>query len=144
VLGASAVGRDWFSLQLDNDREVMLFQIRKADGSVEAASHGALVEPDGKATPLRLDEYRIEALGAWTSPHTGAVYPAGWRIHIDAPGGPLDLEVTPLMADQELNTTTAYWEGASRIRGADNGAPVAGYGYVELTGYNHARAGRAG
>lgn len=144
VLGASAVGWDWFSLQLDNNRELMLFQIRKVDGSLEAVSHGILVEPDGRTTPLHLDDYQIEALGTWTSPHTGAVYPAGWSIHIDTPGGPLDLEVRPLIADQELNTTTAYWEGASRITGTDNGTPVGGYGYVELTGYNRARAGRTG
>jgi predicted secreted hydrolase len=141
VLGEGAVGWDWFSLQLDNNRELMLFQIRKADGSLEGVSHGILVEPDGGTAQLHLGDYQIETLGSWTSPHTGAVYPSGWRIRVDAPGGPLMLEVTPLIADQELNTTTAYWEGASRITGTDNGETVGGFGYVELTGYNRPSAG---
>jgi predicted secreted hydrolase len=138
VLGADAVGWDWFSLQLDNNRELMLFQIRLADGGLETTSHGTLIESDGSTVHLSLEDYTIEPLGSWTSPHTGAVYPAGWRLTIAAPSGPLNLEVWPLLSDQELNTTTAYWEGASRITGTDNGEPVAGFGYVELTGYNRA------
>lgn len=138
VLGADAVGWDWFSLQLDNNRELMLFQIRLAAGGLEVTSHGTLIESDGSTVHLSLEDYAIEPLGSWTSPHTGAVYPAGWRLTIAAPTGPLNLEVWPLLSDQELNTTTAYWEGASRITGTDNGAPVAGFGYVELTGYNRA------
>jgi predicted secreted hydrolase len=45
------------------------------------------------------------------------------------------------MRDQELNTTTAYWEGASRITGTTDGQPLTGYGYVELTGYNRPQTG---
>lgn len=137
-LGKDALGWDWFSLQLDNQREVMLFQIRKWDGSIETVVDGKLIEADGSTTTLKTTDYTVEALSHWTSPRTGATYPSAWRIKIQAPTGPIELEVTPLIADQELTSTTVYWEGASQIKGTDNGKPVTGYGYVELTGYAHA------
>ncbi len=137
VLGKDAVGWDWFALQLDNGRDLMLYQIRKQDGSLEITSNGTLVDADGTVTHLTHDDYQIEVLGHWTSPHTGATYPAGWKVTVKAPTGPIQLEIRPLMVDQELNSTTAYWEGASSITGTDNAQPIKGYGYVELTGYNH-------
>ncbi len=145
VLSADATGWDWFSLQLDGGREIMLYQIRLKGGRIEPMSHGTLVNADGSKVSLQLKDFQIEALGQWTSPHTGTTYPAGWRLVIQTPDGPLKLEVTPLMSDQEINTpTAAYWEGASRIVGTEaTGKPVAGYGYVELTGYNTAARDRS-
>jgi predicted secreted hydrolase len=141
ALGENAAGWDWFALQLDNNRELMLYQIRNRDGSVGPTSHGTLVNADGSSAHLELKDFNIEVLDHWTSPHTATVYPSRWRLTIQSPDGPLSLDVTPLMADQELNSTTAYWEGASKISGTDNGQPVQGYGYVELTGYNRPAAG---
>jgi predicted secreted hydrolase len=144
VLGENALGWDWFSIQLDNNRELMLFQIRLKDGGVEPTSHGVLIEGDGTTQKLTLADYTITPQGTWTSEKTGAVYPSGWKLEINAPTGKLLLDVMPLMANQELNTTTAYWEGANRISGTDNGKPVSGYGYVELTGYNRAVSNESG
>jgi predicted secreted hydrolase len=40
------------------------------------------------------------------------------------------------MADQEVNfPPITYWEGAVRFQGMCDGVPVAGNGYIELTGY---------
>ncbi|MBX3329310.1 MAG: lipocalin family protein [Nitrospira sp.] len=51
----------------------------------------------------------------------------------------LVLDVTPLLADQELrtlrSTKVSYWEGAVAVTGTKQGRPVKGQGYVELTGY---------
>src|SRR5260221_10920763 len=135
-LSKDALGWDWFALQLDNNREIMLYRIRKQDGSVEITSHGTVVNPDGSSTDIKLDGFKIDSSNQWTSPHTGAVYPSGWHVTVQAPSGPIQLDITPLMKDQELNSATAYWEGAPQISGTDNGQPVKGYGYVELTGYN--------
>jgi predicted secreted hydrolase len=138
VLSQDTVGWDWFALQLDNNRELMLYIIRKKDGSVESVSHGTLIEADGTKSDLELADFQIEAKDHWTSPRLGAIYPSGWKVTVNATSGPILLDITPLMQDQELNTVTAYWEGASIISGTDNGKPVNGYGYVELTGYNQA------
>ncbi len=79
ALGAGAVGWDWFSLQLDDGRELMLFQIRREDGSIEPASGGTLVERDGRTRRLAREDVSIDVLDHWTSPETGARYPSRWR-----------------------------------------------------------------
>ncbi|MGH2606601.1 MAG: lipocalin-like domain-containing protein, partial [Anaerolineales bacterium] len=82
VLPASAVGWDWFGLQLSDGRELMLYRIRGADGSYERASSGTLVEKDGTAIHLRPEDFVVEAAGAWRSPRSGAVYPARWSVRV--------------------------------------------------------------
>ncbi|HLV35344.1 MAG TPA: lipocalin-like domain-containing protein [Spirillospora sp.] len=140
ALGADALGWDWFGLIFDDQREVMLGQIRLADGGKEPAFGGLLIEADGSTRYLASDTFIITSTGTWASPHTGAVYPFGWSVRIDdaGTGEPLAFTLTPLLDDQELHGGgIAYWEGAVRIDG-----DVTGYGYAELTGYVDAMTGR--
>jgi predicted secreted hydrolase len=139
ALGPAAVGWDWWSLQLDDGRELMFFEIRRAAAGRAPESSGTLVERDGRARRLRAAEVETAVLGRWRSPHTGASYPAGWRIRV--PSENLELEITPLLADQELRTSFVYWEGAVSLTGTSRGRPVAGRGYVELTGYARSMQG---
>ncbi|MEL7673892.1 MAG: lipocalin family protein, partial [Chloroflexota bacterium] len=132
ALGPDAQGWDWFGLQLGDNRELMLGQIRLVDGEIEPAFGGLLVEADGAARYLSASAFGIEATRWWTSPHTGATYPAAWTIAVMLDEGKsLTLEVEPLLADQELREGIVYWEGAVRISG-----DATGYGYAELTGYH--------
>ncbi len=139
ALGPSAVGWDWFSLQLGDDSELMLFEIRRADGSREAASGGTLVARDGRTRRLRVTDVEIAVLERWKSPHTGATYPARWRIRV--PSEELELEAEPLLGDQEMRASFTYWEGAVGLSGTHRGRPIAGRGYVELTGYARSMRG---
>jgi len=136
-LGRDQVGWDWFSLQLADSTEVMLYGIRRADGSYDPNATGAFIRADGTRIPLAPDDYRIEVLDHWTSPRNKTVYPAKWRLTIPSQG--FEAIVTPYVADQELHTEnsarTTYWEGAVDIEARRNGEPVRGEGYVELTGY---------
>jgi predicted secreted hydrolase len=99
--------------------------------------YGTAVDVAGATTHLGPGDFEVVVLDEWTSPATGATYPSGWQIRV----APLDLDVTltPTVRDQELDTraTTGvvYWEGSQEIAGTRDGAPVAGRGYVELTGY---------
>lgn len=132
-LSESQVGWDWFSLQLDDRREVMIYRLRNADGSVDVAN-GTLVPATGDPRYLQPEAWRLRATREWTSPETGATYPMGWRLEIPEEG--LWLELEPVLADQENDSQLGglfYWEGAVRLRDRD-GRP-AGRGYVELTGY---------
>ena len=133
ALGAGASGWDWFSLQTDDGRELMYFQIRREDGMLEGASGGTLVERDGSTRRIASSEVRLEVTRRWTSPETGTTYPAGWLLAV--PGEGLELEIAPWLDGQEMRTSFTYWEGAVRVVGRRHGQPLAGQGYVELTGY---------
>ncbi|HRN67518.1 MAG TPA: lipocalin-like domain-containing protein [Promineifilum sp.] len=140
ALSAGAVGWDWFSLQLDNGGALMLFEIRREDGTLEATSAGSYIAPDGTVTHLALGDWSLEVTDTWTSPASGGEYPAGWRIAVPSVG--LVLEGWPLMADQELNLSTVYWEGAVGFSGTLDGVPINARGYIEMTGYAGSMAGR--
>jgi len=133
ALGRDQVGWDWFSIQLDNDRELMVFQLRRADGSVDGFSSGTLVAADGTARSLGAGDFSLQPTGRWRSPRTGAEYPSGWRL--DIPSAELKLTITPRLADQEMNVSYTYWEGAVSVGGTMGAQTVSGNGYVELTGY---------
>jgi predicted secreted hydrolase len=134
-LQKNQAGWDWFAIQLDDKREVMLYRLRQKDGSVTPQSSGSVVAPNGAVTYLPLDAFSIAATGSWKSPHTGGTYPSGWRVTV--PGSKLDLTIVPTLLDQELSNTTggiSYWEGAVDVKDSATGR-VIGVGYVELTGY---------
>lgn len=136
-LGRNQVGWDWFSLQLENKTELMLYLMRRKDGSVDPVSSGTLVYEDGTTRNLSLDSFRIEVVNRWTSPQSGADYPMGWKIEI--PSERIELDITPFFAQQELDTLRStrvvYWEGSVRVQGSSANQPVRGVGYVEMTGY---------
>ena len=137
-LGADQVGWDWFALQLADGSDIMLYQLRRADGSADPASSGTLVAPDGSSRSFSSKDFSLADLSRWRSPRSAAAYPAKWRVRV--PAAELDLEVRPLLADQELDVSFRYWEGAVEVAGTRQGRPVQGRGYVELTGYTEAKA----
>lgn len=133
ALAEGQEGWDWFSLQLDDGSELMVYQIRRSDGSPSLESEGVWIAPDGAPTRLAAGAYTLEPTATWTSPVDGAEYPSGWRI--DVPELDMELEVEPVLADQELNVTFRYWEGAVDVDGRRASEEISGRGYVELTGY---------
>ncbi len=139
VLEQGTRGWDWFGLQLDDGRELMLFVLRGADGTAAPASAGTLVAADGTARALSAPDFTVTAQATWTSPRTGARYPARWTLEL--PAEALRLELVPLVPDAELvtsaSTRVTYWEGPVAVRGS-----AAGRGYAELTGYAGALGGR--
>ena len=133
ALGEGQVGWDWFALQLSNGDDLMYYQIREADGAAGIYSNGILVDPEGRKTAFEHDDVELTVIDTWRSPLSDAEYPAGWRLRV--PEQDVDLRIEPLMADQELDVSVRYWEGAVRIEGTIRGEPVTGRGYVEMTGY---------
>lgn len=131
-------GWDWFSIQLDNNCELMCYQLRDSQHKVSAFSSGTFVDENGNSTALKNEDFTIEPTGHWKSPTTKATYPSGWRIKVERLA--LDLTVTPVMQNQELDTrgTTmiVYWEGANEVAGTAGGQPVTGRAYAELVGYD--------
>ena len=132
ALADNQVGWDWFALQFSDDSDLMFYGLRLNDGSQDPHSGGTFVDADGIATHLDRDDVEITILDTWDSPD-GGTYPSRWRLRSAQLG--IDVEVTPVLANQELFTTVRYWEGAVDVSGTRFGAPVTGRGYVELTGY---------
>ncbi len=137
VLGADAVGWDWFALQLSDGREIMYYQLRLRNGGIEPFSSGTLIGTDGTLQAIKRDDVVIDVLDHWHSAHSGATYPSGWHLRLAKAG--IDLQVKPYLQNQELPLTVVYWEGASHISGTSNGQAISGNGYVELTGYGEQR-----
>jgi len=144
-LTAEQVGWDWFSVQLANGEELMLYRLRRGDGSADPYSAGTYVDARGAARHLTASEFALEAGGTWTSPATGARYPLRWTLRVPSLG--LTLEASTPLENQELSPRRdsaepvrtilpIYWEGAIELRGAERGAGVSGSGYLEMTGYD--------
>ncbi len=131
------LGWDWLAIQLDDGEDLMLYRMRREDGSTDPFSSGSLVSPTGDLRHLSVDDFAMTPLGAWESPQTGAQYPLTWKVQLSSLG--YELEIRPAFAAQEMTTeeTTGinYWEGAIVVSGRRAEDKVSGRGYMELTGY---------
>lgn len=137
ALEAGQQGWDWFALQLSNGAELMYYQLRTGSGA-DATSSGVLVDSAGNSTPLSVHDVELAVLQHWTSPWSYAVYPAQWRVRV--PKHHIDLQVSPLLSDQELQVSVRYWEGATAVKGKWGKSAVEGRGYVEMTGYGRRKS----
>ncbi|PQV62972.1 putative secreted hydrolase [Abditibacterium utsteinense] len=137
-LSPNQIGWDWFSLQLSDGRELMLYRLRLKNGGIEPFSSGTLVERSGRSRHLKLADFRLTPLSFWKSDATGATYPARWKIEV--PREDLRLEVSPTLENQELRpkrsgANLSYWEGSVSASGTQNGRAISAAGYLEMTGY---------
>ncbi len=130
-------GWDWLSIQLADGRELMLYQLRRDDGSRDPRSSGTLVGVDGSTRHLTVSQFSLTPGRATFKSKNGAVYPTEWSITIASEK--LELKVTTPLNDQELalerSTGVAYWEGAIDVAGTRAGQRLTGAGYLEMTGY---------
>ena len=133
-LSPGQAGWNWFSIQLDDGTELMLYQMRRTDGSIDPNSSGTFVGRDGAAEHLRREDYQLTAESFWTSPATQGRYPIAWRLAIPKLGVALRIS-TPLSNQELVVHPIVYWEGLIDVEGVRAGAKVRGQGYMELTGY---------
>jgi predicted secreted hydrolase len=136
-LESDLAGWDWFSLQLSDRTELMVYLLRRKDGTLSSASSGTFVDDSGKVFHLPLNSFKVDELETWKSVRSGAIYPSRWRLRVFSLS--LDLTIVPNLADQEMKTMEStgvtYWEGSISLHGNAGRNPVKGQGYVELTGY---------
>lgn len=140
-LGKEQAGWDWFSIQLNDGSEIMLYLMRLKGSGYDQCSSGTFVDSSGKWQHLPFLSYKIKSKSYWQSPHTKANYPNHW--HIELPEKGLVLDIEPELADQELVSSGSaggarinYWEGACRVSGLKQNKIISGRAYVELTGYD--------
>jgi predicted secreted hydrolase len=137
ALESNIEGWDWLSLQFSNNTELMIYLLRKKDGTYSEASSGTFVDTVGQVLHIHHDEIGVEVLDHWKSPRNAAAYPSSWLLKVQ----PLQMElfIRPNLQDQELqtpeSTRISYWEGSVLATGSSAGQGITGEGYVELTGY---------
>ncbi len=129
ALGSDAAGWDWFSVHLEDGRDLMVCQVRNRNGSANGYGFGSISFSDGRVQTFKENQFDIIITGHWKSPDTGKTYPAKWQIAIPALN--LNLTAIPAIPDQEHTGLFSYWEGAARFTGRH----AKGMGYVEMTGY---------
>jgi predicted secreted hydrolase len=130
-LSDDLAGWDWFALQLDDGRDLMVYRLRRHDGSPSPFSAGVVVAEDGTVDHLGVDDFSTTEKRWWRD-HEGFRWPVEWRVTV--PQAELDLRVEPLFDEQRWDRSVIYWEGAMRVYEADDGEPI-GRGYLELSGY---------
>jgi len=125
-LAPDQVGWDWFSVQLDNGTELMLFELRHKDGSIDPYSSGTYIDEKGIGHHLKRDDFSLDPQARWGK------YPIEW--HIRVPSLKIDITCRAVIPNQELkgeNGGPSYWEGAVDFTGS-----ATGVGYLEMTGYD--------
>ena len=133
ALSNGLAGWDWFALQFDDNTELMLYRLRRDDGTTDPFSGGTFIAADGSTTAFGAGDIAIEETRYWSSSLDGTRYPSEWTLRI-APLA-LTVQIEPLVADQELNLAVRYWEGAVAGRATRDAETRTAIGYVELTGY---------
>ncbi|MEM7130987.1 MAG: lipocalin-like domain-containing protein [Chloroflexota bacterium] len=140
-LHGDITGWDWFSVTLEDGTAIMFGEFHNAQGErlnatnleANAVFDGTIGLLSGEQHSLGPNSFTLTVLDEWTSPLTQITYPFKWQVLF--PEYNLELLIEPLIADQEMDVSFVYYEGATSITGSHNGAPISGHGYVELTGY---------
>jgi predicted secreted hydrolase len=122
-LADAQIGWDWFSLQLDDGAELMLFRLRRKDGTDDPYSAGTYIDGRGRAPHLAQDAFSVTPRKLWNRD------PVEWAIRVPSLG--MDIRTETRLPQQEVaGKENRYWEGAVEITGTRHGS-----GYVEMTGY---------
>lgn len=126
VLAQWQSGWDWFSLQLADGRELMLFRLRTKEGRPEPENrYGILIERDGSSRVLAPESIVLTPGKTWLGPK-GQDYPVEWQLK----AGDLNLRIKARQPNQAMTGRFDYWEGAVTVEG-----DAQGLGYLEMTGY---------
>jgi predicted secreted hydrolase len=123
-LASDQTGWDWFSLHLNENRKLMLFRLRQADGHDYFS--GNWIEPDGHSREIGFADIRMTPTASIEIEKRRV--PIAWNIEIPARG--LKIACVPLNARSWMATSFPYWEGPISFSGSH-----AGVGYLEMTGY---------
>ncbi len=133
ALSKNQIGWDWFSIQLSDSTELMLFRLRDSLGNSDF-SKGTLVLSNGNSENLESNDFDLKVLES-NKLSSGTSYPSKWSIKI--PNHNIELECKVQVPDQEMKLSVKYYEGSIMVKGRKGEQAINGSGYVELTGYEN-------
>ncbi len=137
-MDSAQAGWDWMSIQLNDETDLMLYRLRRNDGSADPYSSGTLVDAAGRVTPIDAADIVMSPGKTWSSPETGGRYPIEWKVAVPKLGLELDCR-TSLLTQEVVSPRQIgpnYWEGAVDYEGVFGDKRVTGVGYLEMTGYD--------
>lgn len=133
-LAKDQVGWDWFALQFNDGRDLMVYQMRRADGSRDPSSHGTLRLANGTGIHLDAKAITLTPTRWWRSPRSSGNYPVEWTLSIPDHG--VHMRVSAVQDNQELALQpVTYYEGAIDATPLGPASGSQATGYMELTGY---------
>ncbi|MBX9690007.1 MAG: hypothetical protein K2X27_25070, partial [Candidatus Obscuribacterales bacterium] len=94
---------EWFSMQVDDGSELMLYRFPGKDGMPNKYSCGTLVNKDGTQEHISYNDFVAVPLGVWGSDSSNRNYITSWCIII--PRRKMAIFLSPDVKGQELNTT---------------------------------------
>jgi predicted secreted hydrolase len=133
---AKGSGWNWFGLQLNDGRELLLNEMTSGKPDSSMAN---IIEKDGSIRFTR--GVSFQKIKSWKSLRTNARYPVEWQISIPEFG--MDLHVEATFPNQEMliiGPIQAIWEGTCKVTGKEThangkGKSLEGKGFMELVGY---------
>ena len=125
---------EWFSIQLDNDTEIVFWQAIRKNGSIVSRPL-TMIFPDNSV--FHTKDFSLQRMQSWVSTDTGCEYGVLWRVLEDTQD--MDLEIRVAYPEQEIRMPVAlpgfypvFWEGRTNVSGELAGRNVSGIGYTEL------------
>lgn len=123
ILSEPYRGWYWFSLNFDDGRELVVYELHSDDSDVKTLPTAILIEPEGNTTLISVEDWTITPRRYWKS------YPVEWTLEIDG----ISYLIAAKFDNQVMDTSIRYWEGIVEVK---EGKAVVGRGYMELTGYD--------
>ncbi len=122
---------EWFSLQLSNNMDINLWNIFTENDEIpNDEKFKILAAYVDETTQYTNFDFELERLQFAYTPDNQRAYAQQWRLTSNVNN--LDLIITTLYSDSEVQNPFQFYEGTITITGSVNGVDVTGYGFAEL------------
>lgn len=122
---------EWFSMQLSNGMDLNLWNIFTPDRLVpDDEKYRILSAYVDESTQYTTDDFQIERLAFNCMPDEVMCYSKQWRL--TSPVNNIDLVISTLHDNTEVQLPFRFYEGATTVTGTVNGVAVTGIGFAEL------------
>ncbi len=128
---------EWFAIQLSNGMDINLWPIFTTDRTIpDNERYRILASYVDENTQYTSSDFQIERLEFNWMPDNLRCYAKRWRLTSTVNN--LDLRITTLHDNTEVQLPFRFFEGATTVSGSVNGVAVNGLGFAELLhAYEH-------
>ena len=122
---------EWFALQLSNGMDINLWNIFTQENTIPNNDKYRIFSSYvNDSTQYTTSDFELERLSYAYTPDHQKCYAQSWRL--TSPINNVDLVVSTLYSNSEVQSPFRFFEGATTISGTVNGVAVTGKGFAEL------------